>query len=94
MPAATLLLRYNESYLVNCTRNQTLYVFPLAKDLWEGCAESWCSLHRREADLPNVVGVLETKDTPDLVGCDTLLNAKDLAIKVWHGARCVCGEKI
>ena len=72
------------AYLVNGARNQALYVLSVPEYLWEGGAERWCGLHSREADLPNVVTVLEAKNRPDLVCGDALLNSKDLSVEVWH----------
>ena len=71
-------------HLVNGTWDQALDVLPVPEYLRKGGAEGRCSLHCGETDLPNVVAVLEPKDVSHLVGRDTLLNAEDLAVEIWH----------
>ena len=73
----------NYSNLINSTGYQTLYVFPLPEDLGKSRAEGWSSLNSRKAHLSNIVTVLESKDTPSLVHCHTLLHTKNLTVETW-----------
>ena len=75
------------THLVNGTGDQTLNVFPVSKNLWESRAKSWSGLHRRETNLPNVVGVLKSKDSLSLVGCHTFMNPENLSVEVWLRAK-------